>query len=182
MARKKIRVTRENHKLKTLKDEDAAEKKRQERIDRRKELRNDMKKDLMKKLSKVKAQVDGTEEAPEPKDGKKSSGDDDVEMGSSSSKRVKVIKSIQKLKKKPLSAKLQKGDKRLLQVAKEQGVIKSVKMAKLLLEGKKKNTSKPDGRERARDKRIRVRKEKRERKGVSKPEDWEPEEDSDFSA
>ena len=102
-----------------------------------------------------------------------------------------VMKTIEKIKKKKVSAKQAKVDRKLLRLAKrlrgvtcvraakEQGAIQSIKVVREILasrqlflflffshsigfkEGKKKAAFKPDGRERARDKRVRVAREKR---------------------
>jgi len=175
MARKKIRVTRENNFKKVIQDEEAQKKKQELRLARRAHIREDMKKGMREKLEKVRAELEGEDpEAP--------AKTEDVEMDGSS-RSIKVKKTISKLKTQRQSAKKAKADRRLLRAAKERGVIRSVKVAKQILEGKKKSFYRPDGGERRRDKRVRVAREKRERRGLSKPlydeDDFDEEEEEE---
>mmetsp|Transcript_24260 Transcript_24260/g.38862 ORF Transcript_24260/g.38862 Transcript_24260/m.38862 type:complete len:191 (+) Transcript_24260:83-655(+) len=187
MARKKIRVHRENH-LKKIRDDEADQaKKLEERIQRRTENKREVKEDLLKKLAKVR----GGPAAAQDEDAKSSQTSKAVEADvpeGSSSKKARVIRTISKLKKKAAehrqSAKSAKADRGLLRAAKEQGLIHSVKYAKQILEGKKqKSAERPNGKERTRDKAVRVKREQRERRGLSKPmypdDDQEEEEEEE---
>eukprot|EP00439_Symbiodinium_sp_Y106_P078852 s663_g17.t1 len=65
MARKKIRVTRENNFKKVIQDEEAQKKKQELRLARRAHIREDMKKGMREKLEKVRAELEGEDpEAP----------------------------------------------------------------------------------------------------------------------
>ncbi|CAL1164409.1 unnamed protein product [Cladocopium goreaui] len=137
---------------------------------RRQEMKEAMQDVVRAKLESVRVELEG-EEASHA-------------MDTSSGKRNKVMKTIEKIKRKKQSAKQAKVDRKLLRAAKEQGAIKSIKVVREILEGKKKTAFRPDGAERRRDKRVRVAREKRERLGFSKVdgageeyEDEEQEED-----
>mmetsp|Transcript_45806 Transcript_45806/g.85496 ORF Transcript_45806/g.85496 Transcript_45806/m.85496 type:complete len:181 (+) Transcript_45806:31-573(+) len=163
MARKKVRVTRENNFKRIVQDEEAQEKKQELRNARRKQLKETLKNDMKEKLEKVRAELEG--EAGDPEAGAKGTAME-VDGGT---RKMKVIKTISKLKKQKQTAKQAKVDRKLLRAAKERGVIRSIQAAKRTLEGKQKDFYRPDGRERRRDKRVRVAREKRERRGLSKP-------------
>eukprot|EP00913_Durusdinium_trenchii_P023216 g21795.t1 len=94
----------------------------------------------------------------------------------------KVLKTIEKIKKKKQTAKQAKVDRKLLRAAKEQGAIQSIKVVRQLLEGKRKASFKPDGRELARDRRLRREREKRERKQNLKSYGEEEEEELEIQA
>merc|ERR1712060_413231 len=89
------------------------------------------------------------------------------------SRKAKVIRTIDKDRKKGKA----KATKALLRAAKARGLISNVKDAKRTLEGKKKATIRPNGKERTRDKKIRVKREQRERRGYSKRQDASEEEE-----
>merc|ERR1712039_909398 len=156
MARKKRTIRKENYGKKLRDEQVAQEKKSEERQKQRETLRNERREELLEKMGSIEPSASG-----------------DVKMDGSG-KRVGIKRTIQKHKANT------KATKALLKKAKQQGIIRNVKDARRILEGKKKNTTKPDGRERARDKKIRVYREKRERKmGIVHSEEEEDDEESD---
>ena len=122
---------------------------------------------VREKLESVRAELEGEER------------DQSADMDTTSGKRSKVLKTIEKIKRKKQTAKQAKVDRQLLRAAKAQGAIKSIKVVRQILEGKKKAAFRPDGAERRRDKRLRVAREKRERLGYSKAEEEEEEDEED---
>merc|ERR1719510_1813308 len=77
-------------------------------------------------------------------------------------RKIGKIKARDKMRAPPIS-------KALLLAAKRRGAIQNIKVAKETLYGKKKGKPKSDGKERARDRRLRKYREKRERKMKLKP-------------
>mmetsp|Transcript_66812 Transcript_66812/g.196113 ORF Transcript_66812/g.196113 Transcript_66812/m.196113 type:complete len:166 (+) Transcript_66812:55-552(+) len=161
MAVKKRNKRKENNMTKLLQDEAANKKKHEEKLKRKKEFRDERRDELLEKLKQVQLNLSGGS----------ASKDGDADMGAKGKKYSGVIKTIGKDKRKI------KANKALLLAAKKAGVIYDIKSAKQLLEGKKKREMRPNGLERTRDKKIRLRIEKRSRKGLGPKEDDDEEGD-----
>lgn len=118
---------------------------------------------MVAKLEKVAAGLDPSAAASSsPGAAKVDSNADVVMKPAGKAGKQGVIRKIGKDKTKS------RANKALLKLAKQQGVIHDIKLAKQLLEGKKKRKTRPDGGELKRDKRIRKARERRERKGCGK--------------
>mmetsp|Transcript_79930 Transcript_79930/g.232038 ORF Transcript_79930/g.232038 Transcript_79930/m.232038 type:complete len:174 (+) Transcript_79930:52-573(+) len=158
MAKKKRTVRKDNILKKLIEDEKAQEAKHIEKVKAKAELREERKAELLEKLQKVADGLDPSAVTTAAGIAQvDASGDVAMKPAGKASKQG-VIRKIGKTKGKV------RANKALLKVAKQQGVIHNIEMAQRLLEGKKVRKFTPDGQERKRDKRLRIRREKRERK------------------
>eukprot|EP00419_Tripos_fusus_P028104 CAMPEP_0172710758 /NCGR_PEP_ID=MMETSP1074-20121228/56672_1 /TAXON_ID=2916 /ORGANISM="Ceratium fusus, Strain PA161109" /LENGTH=187 /DNA_ID=CAMNT_0013534243 /DNA_START=49 /DNA_END=612 /DNA_ORIENTATION=- len=173
---KKRNARKENHMAHLLRVEEEAEKKRTNRAKARKEFREKKKDILVRKLVQVAkdegipvpqgvdaaSMIAATEERNEV-----GNGDTDVKMTPSGSKVKGVIRKIGKIKS-GHKTRAPQISKALFLAAKRRGAIQNIQVAKETLYGRKK-IAKPNGKERARDRRLRKAREKRERKMKLKP-------------
>eukprot|EP00928_Gymnodinium_smaydae_P072433 TRINITY_DN55791_c0_g1_i1.p2 TRINITY_DN55791_c0_g1~~TRINITY_DN55791_c0_g1_i1.p2 ORF type:complete len:173 (-),score=60.14 TRINITY_DN55791_c0_g1_i1:80-598(-) len=167
---KKKNQVKANLQKKLLNEEKESRKKDDERIERRKERLQKEREKLMKKL-----QDSAGSDAPAAE----AAGSADVEMRGTGAKKKGVIRKIGKVK---ASAKVDKSKaKALLKFAKGRKDINMDEAKKLLL-GTKKPTLRPNGTERLRDKRIRKKREQRERRGYTKRKEGDGSMSEDLSA
>jgi len=172
---KKRNERKDNQMTHLLRLEGEAEKKRIKKLEARKEFQKVKKDLLLKKL----VQVAKDEGIPIPQGADATSvlaateaqnrsgkGDTDVQMTPSGSKVKGVIRKIGKIKSRD-KMQAPRISKALLLAAKRRGAIQNIKVAKETLYGRKKKMAKPDGKERARDRRLRKAREKRERKSYA---------------